>query len=97
MAELGDILIQPYVCDHSLFVLLNYVSRFSHNNETVSPGYYSVLLLNYSIFVGYHFPPENIDIQAAYDAMLVVAILRSAVSNITASGNSSPLRRPTTP
>jgi predicted alpha-1,2-mannosidase len=70
ISELGDILIQPYVSDRLLFNFQMYGSRFSHSDETVSPGYYSVFLDNFSVWVeltatdrcGFHryrFPPGN--------------------------------------
>ena len=76
IGDLGDILIMPTTGTPTTFkgdfssLAKGYVSTFSHKNEKVSPGYYSVLLNKYNIKteltaterVGYHrytFPESN--------------------------------------
>ncbi len=76
IGDLGDILIMPTTGKPTTFkgtfsdLSKGYVSLFSHSDETVSPGYYAVLLKKYGIKaeltatsrVGYHrytFPESN--------------------------------------
>lgn len=68
IGDLGDILIMPYMGTIKLEKgkedeqYSGYASKFSHNNEKVKPGYYSVILDDYDIGVelcaservGYH-------------------------------------------
>lgn len=68
IGDLGDILIMPTTGKPTTFkgtftdLSLGYVSKFSHSDEKVTPGYYSVLLQKYGIKaeltatsrVGYH-------------------------------------------
>lgn len=75
-SDLGDILIMPTIGDIQLYAgsaenpKNGYRSKFSHENEKASPGYYSVLLEDDNIFaelttsdrVGFHkysFPSNN--------------------------------------
>lgn len=77
IGDLGDILVMPTTGSPVTFkgnfsdLSKGYVSTFSHKNEKVSPGYYSVLLNKYNIKaelttterVGYHrytFPKSNL-------------------------------------
>lgn len=46
--DLGDILLMPFTGD---IKKESYKSRFSHENESATPGYYSVLLKDYNINV----------------------------------------------
>jgi len=68
IGDLGDILVMPTIGKPTTFkgtfidLSLGYVSKFSHSEEKVKPGYYSVLLQKYGIKaeltvtsrVGYH-------------------------------------------
>lgn len=43
-SDYGDVLLMPFTGNQSSVINTEYASRFSHERETASPGYYSVIL-----------------------------------------------------